>query len=320
MIDLGDSRCRVCGDAGPKRTLYKADYRIVECAACRFQFKVVGAQVQSLNDQATGEEFIRTRLDDKRRMQGRLSQLKRILAKGRRSTGLLLEVGPGTGEYLLNARDLGLQTLGVELSANLVRFQQERGLDVRLGRLRDFPDLIGAADFVLYGHVIEHVTDPLEELRSAARCLKPGGLLYLLTPNAGAYGAWLGGGLWPSYHALDHVSFWTARTLTDVMKKSGLVEVAAMTSESPNDLYNQLLGIFAMFLRRPNGGGGGSPPAAQPEADAPAPAARRRPSLKRACMAVARGGCRVFHPLLSRIANRYAKGSQLEAWGYGPEN
>jgi SAM-dependent methyltransferase len=113
----------------------------------------------------------------------------------RRITGLLprggrlLEVGCGLG-FLLHALERfapGLEAEGVDISGFGARFARERlGLMVRAGTLEAAGFADAAFDIVLQKDLLEHVGSPREHLRETARVLRPGGFLWLVTPNGDA--------------------------------------------------------------------------------------------------------------------------------------
>ncbi|RDH78667.1 class I SAM-dependent methyltransferase [Mycolicibacterium moriokaense] len=94
--------------------------------------------------------------------------------------------GCGRGhEALFIRRELGGSLVGVDiaqawddrLGADVPDFQLIEGNILEL----PFPD--GSFDVVFFHHVIEHVDDPAGSLRELARILRPGGLIYIGTPN-----------------------------------------------------------------------------------------------------------------------------------------
>jgi SAM-dependent methyltransferase len=110
-------------------------------------------------------------------------ELRRLAATGR-----LLEVGSALG-FLLEAlqRFCDWECEGLDLSAFGVQFARERlGVAARQGTLRraEYPD--GAFDYVVQKDLLEHVARPREHLLETARILKPGGRLWLVTPNGEA--------------------------------------------------------------------------------------------------------------------------------------
>lgn len=57
------------------------------------------------------------------------------------------------------------------------------GLTLQIGSILDLPFEDGSFDAIFYHHVIEHVDDPAKSLTELARVLRPGGLIYVGTPN-----------------------------------------------------------------------------------------------------------------------------------------
>ncbi|HEY8158402.1 MAG TPA: class I SAM-dependent methyltransferase [Methylobacter sp.] len=101
--------------------------------------------------------------------------------------GRLLDVGCGTGEWLLSMRQRGWQVEGIDFDENAVKVAVQQGLLVHCNSLEQhgFPD--DYFDAVTFNHLIEHVPDPVQTLAECTRILKPGGKLVILTPNNASF-------------------------------------------------------------------------------------------------------------------------------------
>lgn len=102
--------------------------------------------------------------------------------------GRLLDVGCGDAGFLEVARSLGWQVQGVDPDPQAVALARGRGLDVRQGGIEVFGDLVEAFDVITMSHVIEHVHEPRDVLQAVHRLLRPGGVLWLETPNLNSLG------------------------------------------------------------------------------------------------------------------------------------
>jgi SAM-dependent methyltransferase len=142
-----------------------------------------------------------------------------LLLKGKK--GDLLEVGSHTGHFLNLASGKGWKVKGVEPN-QLVAVQSIKnfGLDVVISDLRgaDLPK--ESFDVVVMFHVIEHFTDPVAELTKLSHLLRRGGILVVETPRFDT--------IW--FKILkeqersvipDHLFYFTRKTLTDMLVKTG---------------------------------------------------------------------------------------------------
>jgi SAM-dependent methyltransferase len=68
---------------------------------------------------------------------------------------------------------------------------------------------------------LEHVPEPAAFLESAARWLRPGGLLYITTPNAESLNRRALGLGWSIFSPPEHMTIWTARGLSHALAKTG---------------------------------------------------------------------------------------------------
>lgn len=97
--------------------------------------------------------------------------------------GNILDVGCSDGLFLRTARARGWDTCGVELSQKSSEIARERhSLDIITGTLHSarFPD--DHFGVVAIGHLLEHLSNPLDLLVKANRVLKDGGLIFIAVP------------------------------------------------------------------------------------------------------------------------------------------
>ena len=101
------------------------------------------------------------------------------LKKGMR----MLEPGCGRGEFLNNFKELGLDVVGLDISPEVVNF--ENGLDVKICDVENekLPFENDTFDVIYSKSFIEHLYYPEKFIKEAQRVLKPGGLLISLTPD-----------------------------------------------------------------------------------------------------------------------------------------
>jgi len=136
------------------------------------------------------------------------------------SAGKLLDVGCSTG-YFLNAARLHFDASGVEPSRWAGEFARTQlRLEVRTGTLEEARLPTQSFDVVSLIDVIEHLADPLATLKEAARVLKTGGLLYLVTPDVDSLTARLMGSRWWGLRPA-HIYYFSKKSLARILKEAG---------------------------------------------------------------------------------------------------
>ncbi len=134
----------------------------------------------------------------------------------------LLDVGAGNGYFLDFARKCGWNVTGIDLDEKAVAASRSRGLDVRSGTI----EAIGEDerfDGITMGHVIEHVHDPHAVLEACYKRLKPGGWIWVDTPNMDALGHAEYGPHWVGVDAPRHLILFTPASLTEALNRAGFV-------------------------------------------------------------------------------------------------
>lgn len=111
--------------------------------------------------------------------------------------GRVLDIGSGFGAFVISARRLGLEAVGVEIAPFEVEYAKRRleqelpGLDpssvYHLGDGHDIPFEDASFDAVTLWNVLEHVPDGFQLLREVARVLKQNGKVFLICPNYAAF-------------------------------------------------------------------------------------------------------------------------------------
>jgi len=163
-----------------------------------------------------------------------LDRIEHYTLKGR-----ICEVGCGYGAFLDLARARGWETYGVELSHQYANYS--RGvlrLNVFDGTLRECSFPSSFFDAINLNNVIEHYADPYHELLEINRILEPEGILQVLTPNvngltarASRFYLKLKGKSGIEEDALlQHLYFFSIRTLTEILEKAGFEVIEVLTS------------------------------------------------------------------------------------------
>jgi SAM-dependent methyltransferase len=147
--------------------------------------------------------------------------LERLLPRG---TPLrILEIGMGRGLVLSHFMGGGHETWGIDPGA----LEREVVPSLRSGatifaRAVEEVDLPEGAFDLVYGiHVVEHLRDPALVFRTCHRALRPGGILYLITPNGASDGLRLFGERWWNLEDPTHVRFFSPRSISIMLSRAG---------------------------------------------------------------------------------------------------
>ena len=135
----------------------------------------------------------------------------------------LLDVGCGNGDYLKIARAAGWKTFGSDPDPSALDLAAKAGADVRAGGVEVWSDMSGFFDAITMNHVIEHLHTPAADLSRCFDLLKPGGTLYIETPNFDAYGRSLYGPFWRGLEVPRHLAIFNWRSLRAALERCGFV-------------------------------------------------------------------------------------------------
>jgi 2-polyprenyl-3-methyl-5-hydroxy-6-metoxy-1,4-benzoquinol methylase len=238
--------CPLC--ANPTAAEIAADRasRLVRCHACMLTY----------SDPPRRTAVVR---DDYERLYRRDTEVSRVT--GRRLAvfgeffelvaptpgGRLLDVGCGTGDFLLLARERGWRPTGIDLSERAVARARQVGLDART----DWAGLPSDHfDVVTLWNVVEFLERPMETLRDVRRVLVPGGIAFVRTPNErfqlAAY-RWRRRLAWcaPLARVLSDAYYfqpvvWSSETLAAALRRADFADIRLWNSRpSAGDPYHE---------------------------------------------------------------------------------
>lgn len=133
----------------------------------------------------------------------------------------LLDIGCGNGDFLANAYDAGWDVVGVDPDPKAVAVATQRGLDVSVGSVELFAGESSCFDAITLSHVLEHLHDPLLFIQAAHRLLKPGGVIFIDTPNIESRGARRWGRNWRGLETPRHLVLFSREGLIGMLQAGG---------------------------------------------------------------------------------------------------
>jgi HAD superfamily hydrolase (TIGR01549 family) len=149
------------------------------------------------------------------------ADLLRLILDQRPDAKSLLDIGAGTGTLCLAAQKRGLKAEGVEPSSWCVSEARRQGILIHEGYFPHHDLYERLFDVVTICDVIEHVTQPVAILQAARQCLKPDGLIVIVTPSVNSLAARIMKSRWWHFRPA-HIGYFTPDTMSTALVVSGL--------------------------------------------------------------------------------------------------
>jgi len=116
--------------------------------------------------------------------------------------GRILDIGAGTGDFLLEAKNQNWDILGIE--------PNDKAKGIAIGKGIKFGDTIeklesNSFDVITMWHVLEHVPDVEHQVAELKRLLKPSGTIIIAVPNFKSYDANHYKEFWAAYDVPRHI-------------------------------------------------------------------------------------------------------------------
>ena len=155
--------------------------------------------------------------------------------------GRLLDVGCGSGDWLLSMQELGWDVVGIDFDEDAVKAGRQNGSTLLCGALEKHRFLNEYFDAITLNHVIEHVPDPIGTLRECARILKPGGKLVIFTPNGESLGRRIFGKYWRGLEPPRHLYIFALQSMRQVIGQAGFERSSVLPWVADSMIYESYL-------------------------------------------------------------------------------
>ncbi|WP_156839688.1 class I SAM-dependent methyltransferase [Novosphingobium aquimarinum] len=224
--------CPLCstptaGNAITPLQRYEKDF-LVRCRSCDFTFSLLDptpedyARVYARYDYAA-EDAARTPLsiENERAVVERLTRF--------RQTGRVLDIAAGAGRFLEHFRTAGFSCHATEFSPEMCAYLEAKGFKTYAGGLSPDGAPENAFDVIVFTEVIEHTNRTREALNTIHRLLRPGGAVYITTPNFDSLERRIIGPSWGMLMWPEHITYWTPDTLDKGLRSAGFRQDSLIT-------------------------------------------------------------------------------------------
>lgn len=253
--------CPLCGNSENKLKIKESEFLVSECASCGFIYLVNPPDESVIYEEYYNIEFTagdyngNSKFDYLNRIHGintqRVTLLKNTVNNLEKLK--LLDIGCGSGLFLKSCNDAGINGTGIDVSKTALAFARDSfGLDVSAKSVDELLIEGKKYDVITLWHVLEHFLNPVEELKKIRDLLNDNGELFIEVPNFNSIKFRLSGYKWKGgNHPLYHRSFFTAKSLSEVLKKAGFSESLKLnftySLKENSFLYNLSKKLFVLL-------------------------------------------------------------------------
>jgi SAM-dependent methyltransferase len=128
----------------------------------------------------------------------------------------ILDIGAGTGDFLIAAKNKNFKISGIEPNAGARKLALEKGIKLQ-------PDLSSfkgnSFNVISMWHVLEHVPDLDFQLNQLYRLLEPNGIVVIAVPNFKSFDAKYYKENWAAYDVPRHLWHFSQNGISELFKK-----------------------------------------------------------------------------------------------------
>lgn len=147
-----------------------------------------------------------------------------------RKSSRILDVGCGSGYFLEVAKQRGWEVFGTEFTEDAVSVCRSKGIMMHQGKLDTENYPASSFDIITSFEVLEHINDPLEEVKKFHALLRKEGIVYLTTPNFNSLSRLVLKEKWNVLEFPEHLGYYTTTVLKQLFKSGGFNSLSTATT------------------------------------------------------------------------------------------
>lgn len=161
------------------------------------------------------------------------------------ASAYVLDLGCGTGKFLAALQKEGFFPLGMDVATEPIKMLKDKGYQVTVGSIKDYPPDWPTPDAIILLEVLEHLPNPLEFLENLKACF-PRAPLLLSVPSPYRWNLKMGRekGDYPP----NHLTRWTKKALSLALEKAGYKAKVILPKVTPEELWGTGLGRIMLRL------------------------------------------------------------------------
>lgn len=130
----------------------------------------------------------------------------------------LLDIGSGTGDFLVEVKSKGWNVTGFEPNPSARKLSEQKGIVIS-EKTQDLPD--ATFDVITMWHVLEHVPDVKAQITELKRLIKPGGLVVIAVPNFKSHDAQIYKEHWAAFDVPRHLTHFSRSAIEKLFTEQG---------------------------------------------------------------------------------------------------
>ena len=142
-----------------------------------------------------------------------------LISKENPLKGNLLDIGAGTGDFLNHAKKSGWNCIGIEPNEKAKNIAVSKGVNF-INILEELDN--NSFDVITMWHVLEHVPDLENQIKTLKRLLKPNGTIFIAVPNYNSFDAKHYKSFWAAYDVPRHLWHFSKSSIQKLVAKENL--------------------------------------------------------------------------------------------------
>ncbi len=211
--------CRLCNSPKIRLVLKRDDVHIFRCFDCGIVF--LGNELDEKAIEDLYKYYSPTGISNYLSPVTKLSY-ERLLAgfEKYRKNNRLIDVGCGAGHFMQCAAEKDWRADGTEISDEAIEIARGKRQNIIKGDIASLDLEKEKYDVATLFELMEHAVNPEGIIKKLSYIIRPGGLVYMTTPNYNSITRRLLGNRWGIFHK-EHIFYFTPNKLKEILNKHG---------------------------------------------------------------------------------------------------